>query len=904
MNANAPLCLRLKATLAIAFALMLSGAGAGQYNLAYWREVGSYENAGNHSAYVHVWDENGQPLAGKQIYTSWGVLLGTTDANGFVEIVLLRPNGYDFQVRDGVSTSDTTPVLSVERPPNWGHYSFEVGFLYQRTTGNAGLFDTNYFGIVNASGADSCLDLSAPCMASLAYYSTSPTGYCSDQYELGTWTASHGQTFVARGNRIVAVKGMMAAGYNVHYYWTAQVFEGGPTGTPIGPARSTRLMVDGEYFPILVKWAVNEVQVVPGRTYYLRITATGGLNVWRVNRNNYANGNYYQNDVAVSGSELMGLVVCASYTNAGPLGQLSGSVRDAGNNPIGGAVVSVLNPPLYATTASDGSYTLPLVPAGTYDVSATRGGYTAGLNRGIIVNPDLTTACNFNLSLQSTNMGSGIVTNGASYLQPFETLPTWTSSFDASWGSTAAFSLEASGQTGNALQATRTGPGSSARVQVFPVRPNTPYSVSVWIRCPSFSSPFWAECAYKAGNFSAQDFDGNSGTWTLIRKFSDTGENGNGNVWRQYRMNFTSAGSGQVSIGFKLGASTGTGPTVRWDQLAIVCLALPGVAGAVAESPENVTVHFAEPVNESAATNVANYSLSGAGVAVPLLQAMLFQKTNVALATARQTKRVDYTLSVSNVINSLQPATVTGLNGLVGVRVPLSLITPGDATLWKYEQSGSDLSTAWRASTYDDSGWPSGAALFAQSSVSLPEPIRTALSTAPGRVTYYFRRPFLLPAGITNAQLRLRTLVADGAIFWLNNAELFRLGITNTPAFFTTPASRSVALPAYEGPFDVGAPGLAQGTNMLAVEVHRRDPAGSQVVFGAEVEALVLPSQLPFPVLQFERVADALSLNWSDPALSLEMATNVGGPWILQPGVASSAVFPMTNTTGFFRLRE
>ena len=53
---------KLAALLAAAFSLLPIVAAGGQYNLAYWREVGNYENAGNHSAYVHVWDENGQPL--------------------------------------------------------------------------------------------------------------------------------------------------------------------------------------------------------------------------------------------------------------------------------------------------------------------------------------------------------------------------------------------------------------------------------------------------------------------------------------------------------------------------------------------------------------------------------------------------------------------------------------------------------------------------------------------------------------------------------------------------------------------------------------------------------------------------------------------------------------------------
>ena len=184
----------------------------------------------------------------------------------------------------------------------------------------------------------------------------------------------------------------------------------------------------------------------------------------------------------------MGLVVCATYTNSGPTGTLTGNVRDAASQPLSGAVVTVGDVALYSPTASDGSFTIPFVPAGTYDVSAVKAGYVTRVNSGVVLSAGLIAISSFSLSLQATNPGTGIVTNGGSILQPFETAPAWTSTFDATWGSMANFALVIPGQTGNALQATRGGPGSSARVQVFPVKPNTPYTVSVWAQCPSFGS--------------------------------------------------------------------------------------------------------------------------------------------------------------------------------------------------------------------------------------------------------------------------------------------------------------------------------------------------------------------------------------------------------------------------------
>ena len=891
-------------------ALAPPALGVGKYALAFWREFGAYENQappagqyGNRSAYVHVWDENGQPLSGKQVYTSWGVLLGATDENGRFELIL-NPNGYDFQVRDGSHWSDTAPILSTARMPNYGHYSFEVGFMFKQNATNAGVFDTNVLGVINSTGDQPCEDLHAPCTRSLAYYSAYPSNYCSDQYELGNWVASHAQTFVATGNRVIGVKAFMTQGYLAHFYWTVQILEGGPNGTAVGPARSSRNMIDTEYSNIIVKWGVNDVQVVPGKTYCFRVTAPSGCNVYRVNRDNYPNGNYFENDAAVAGSELMGLVLCGTFTNAGPAGTLAGWVRDTNNAPLGGSLVSVGDAARYALSGSDGAYSIPDIAAGTYDVVVSKSGYSSQLRTGIVISGGLTNSTNFFLTLAGTNAGTGMVTNGASILQPFESAPAWSSSFDAAWGSPANFAIVGGGQAGSALQASRSGPGSSARVQVLPLRTNTAYSVSVWIRCPNFSSGYWAECAYKLGNNAASDFDGNSETWTYIKKFDSTA-NGNGNVWTQYSVNFNSGANTQISVGFKHGASSGTGPTLYWDQLCLASLALPAVVSAVANSPSNVVMQFAEPVMERAATNLANYRLLHGGSVLALSSASFTNETNAVIMTALQAARTNYTLYVNNVINFLQPPTLTGLNGQVAVRAPLTLI-PLDATAgWSYEQSGANSGTAWRTTSYDDSAWPSGAPLLGFCENVLPEPIQTWFEVSPSKMTYYFRKRFVLPGTATNAALRLRTMIDDGAVFWLNGSELFRLGMTNNPVSWTNRAARVVGLAAYEGPFDIAPSNLASGTNLLAVEVHQNDPASADVVFGTALEALILPSQIPITnaVLTITREGQSLTLNWTEP-MALETATNLLGPWSAVEPATNPATISATNATQFFRLRQ
>jgi hypothetical protein len=161
-----------------------------------------------------------------------------------------------------------------------------------------------------------------------------------------------------------------------------------------------------------------------------------------------------------------------------------------------------------------------------------------------------------------------LMINKATVTENFNAVPSWSSSFDAAWGGAASWSVVSGGQSGNALQASRSNTGSSAKVKVYSITTNVSYTISIYIKCPS-STAYWAECAFKLGNNTAQDFDANAATWTYIKKFSDTGVNGNGNVWTLYSVTFNSGANTQVSVGYKLGSSSGNGPIVGWDTLRI-----------------------------------------------------------------------------------------------------------------------------------------------------------------------------------------------------------------------------------------------------------------------------------------------------------------------------------------------
>jgi hypothetical protein len=170
-------------------------------------------------------------------------------------------------------------------------------------------------------------------------------------------------------------------------------------------------------------------------------------------------------------------------------------------------------------------------------------------------------------------------------------------------------------------------------------------------------------------------------------------------------------------------------------------------------------------------------------------------------------------------------------------------------------------------------------------------------------MTFYFRHYFTVPTGITNPPLRLWHVIDDGAVFYLNGSEIYRVGITN-PVLATIPAERVVPDAVQEGPFYLFVTNLFPGPNLLAVEVRQNNSTSSDVVFGAAVDALLLPAELPLPSLKFTRQGANLSLIWRDPGLVLEQASAVQGPWARVPAAASPWSLAVLDGQQFYRLRE
>jgi hypothetical protein len=160
----------------------------------------------------------------------------------------------------------------------------------------------------------------------------------------------------------------------------------------------------------------------------------------------------------------------------------------------------------------------------------------------------------------------------------------------------------------------------------------------------------------------------------------------------------------------------------------------------------------------------------------------------------------------------------------------------------------------WNQVNHEDDDWPGpNLAIFANEPDGLPDPFNTSLSIGP--ITFYFRHRFTYTDSTLGVCLRLRHLIDDGAVFYLNGLEVLRTRMPTNSVSELTLAARDVNNAEYEGPFYLPETYLRAGDNVLAVEVHQSDYFSEDVVFGMELEALIPPA-LPVPVSDIRLLAD------------------------------------------------
>ncbi|MBK8001698.1 MAG: immunoglobulin domain-containing protein [Verrucomicrobia bacterium] len=157
--------------------------------------------------------------------------------------------------------------------------------------------------------------------------------------------------------------------------------------------------------------------------------------------------------------------------------------------------------------------------------------------------------------------------------------------------------------------------------------------------------------------------------------------------------------------------------------------------------------------------------------------------------------------------------------------------------VWKYLDTGSDQGTAWRSIDFNDSSWATGAAELGYGDAGDGRPETTTIGFGPDAgnkyITTYFRREFILtePDSFTNLQMYL--LRDDGAVVYLNGAEVLRSNLPQGDISFTTGALTAIG-GTNESQFitsQIDPALLRSGANVIAVEIHQNNGTSSDISF-------------------------------------------------------------------------
>lgn len=157
-----------------------------------------------------------------------------------------------------------------------------------------------------------------------------------------------------------------------------------------------------------------------------------------------------------------------------------------------------------------------------------------------------------------------------------------------------------------------------------------------------------------------------------------------------------------------------------------------------------------------------------------------------------------------------------------------------------------------------------------------------------------FRRTFQAPPNLASSGiLRLRYIIDDGAIFYLNGQELHRY---NMPAGAITPATKSTANinPAVcvTNQFVNVTNRLFSGMNWMAGTVYQSTGDGeADTVFGFEMDYESLQTS-PVPSrISIQRTGSVVQVTWSGTGYTLQSSTNPANPasWANVAGATSPA---------------
>ena len=363
-------------------------------------------------------------------------------------------------------------------------------------------------------------------------------------------------------------------------------------------------------------------------------------------------------------------------------------------------------------------------------------------------------------------------------------------------------------------------------------------------------------------------------------------------------------------------SSTPVQVTVNPDIIA------PAFRYALCPTPMTVTVILSEPVlasyngndiNDNFAWNIEKVSGPGADIGVDTITYTGGTTITLVLVAA-----LDPATSYRAVLNNAFPDLAV---------TPNLLPAPSYASLYCFTNELLALNGTWR---YNDTGVDLGANWFTGADATLPstgigvfDAVRAGcrVTTASGqtvgtcttysnvttmefRTNQYFRTSFGYSGVPANVILQLETYIDDGAVIYLNGAELTRLGISDGPVNSMTLANRTTNGEFERNQFPFTSQ-LVNGNNVIAAEVHQVGPGSSDITWGCRVTVLQTTLPVVSPVLTIEMIGTDVKVTWSGGGTLIcsDDITLPRASWTVVGAATSPYVTPATAAKKFYEVR-
>jgi hypothetical protein len=236
---------------------------------------------------------------------------------------------------------------------------------------------------------------------------------------------------------------------------------------------------------------------------------------------------------------------------------------------------------------------------------------------------------------------------------------------------------------------------------------------------------------------------------------------------------------------------------------------------------------------------------------------------------------------------------------------------------WKYTATNLN-GVNWSGTNYTDSAWsgPGAGLLWVDTRGAMynlnVQPKSTPMAVDPNNngfpyITYYFRTRFVLTNIIQGSSLVFSGYIDDGAVFYLNGSEIYRLRVPASPVATTLATGfpcggDATCLDSFTIPMG-SLTNLAVGENVLAVEVHNYNLQSPDITFGLSLDRIE-------PIVRTARIdvsysGNTITLSWDVSGFVLQSADSLEGSWSDVEGTVTSPFTAQPSESNrYYRLRK